>query len=114
MADLFVRINVGAYVSDVIGRQFEKVKNSHRFENLKKGHRCEVQMSVKYISDMDLRTGCRLEAGRRSESYISTLCIPNMKKNHELLNDEVYHEWTLPHLHCSVTIDLFFILVMKD
>ena len=25
---------------------FEKVRNGHRFENLKKGHRSEVQMSV--------------------------------------------------------------------
>ena len=64
MADLLVRIIVRAYVSDVIGRPFEKVrmvidlsqfenlkKNIDlrivcRFENLKKGHRSEVQMSV--------------------------------------------------------------------
>jgi len=50
MADLLVRVKVMAYVSDVIGRRFEKVRNSHRFENLtpiwRKGHRSEVQMSV--------------------------------------------------------------------
>jgi hypothetical protein len=67
-------------------------------------------MSVMYKSDMDLKIGRLLEAGRWFESYISTLCIPNMKINH----DTVYHEWGLAHLHCSVTIDLFFILVMKD
>ena len=35
MADLLVRVRVGirAYVSDVIGRRFEKVRNGHRFEN---------------------------------------------------------------------------------
>ena len=32
MADLLVR----AYVGDVIGYRFEKVRNGHRFENLKK------------------------------------------------------------------------------
>ena len=32
MADLLVRDKVRAYVSD-IGRRFEKVRNSHRFEN---------------------------------------------------------------------------------
>jgi hypothetical protein len=36
---------VRAYVSDVIGRRFEKVRNGHRFENLKKEHTFEVQMS---------------------------------------------------------------------
>jgi len=61
MADLLVRVGVRAYVNDVIGRRFEKVRNGHRFENLKKdidlrigfrfenlkkGHRSEVQMSV--------------------------------------------------------------------
>jgi hypothetical protein len=31
MADLLVRVR--AYVSDVIGRRFEKVRNGHRFKN---------------------------------------------------------------------------------
>jgi hypothetical protein len=31
-------VRVRAEVSDGIGRQFEKVKNGHRFENLEKGH----------------------------------------------------------------------------
>jgi len=44
MADLLLKVR--AYVSDVIGRRFEKVRNCHRFENLKKEHRFEVQMSV--------------------------------------------------------------------
>jgi hypothetical protein len=54
MADLFIMVK--AYI---IGRRFEKVRNDHifenlkkdidlrigrRFENLKKGHRSEVQM----------------------------------------------------------------------
>ena len=39
--------------------------------DLRKGHRSEVQMSVTYKSDMDLRIGRRLETGRQSESYIS-------------------------------------------
>ena len=52
MADLLVRVR--AYISDVIGRGFEKVRNSHRFENLKKGH----------------SFGCLLEARHWSESYI--------------------------------------------
>ena len=48
MSDLLVRV----YVSDVIVRRFEKVKKDidfrivRRFENLIKGHRSEVQMSV--------------------------------------------------------------------
>jgi len=46
MDDLLVKVRVRAYVSDFIGRRFEKVRNVHRFENLKKGHRSEVQMSV--------------------------------------------------------------------
>ena len=51
MADLLVRVRVRAYVSDVIGRQFEKVRNGHRFDNwtpiweFEIGHRPEVQMS---------------------------------------------------------------------
>ena len=50
MADLLVRVR--AYVSDVIVRRFEKVRNGHRFENwtpiweFEKGHRSEGQMSV--------------------------------------------------------------------
>ena len=44
MADLLVRVRT--YVSDVIGRRFEKVRSGHRFENLKKGHTSEIQMSV--------------------------------------------------------------------
>ena len=35
-----------------------------------KGHRSKVQMSVTLKSDMDLRIGRGLEAGRRSDSYI--------------------------------------------
>ena len=65
MADLLVSVRFRAYVSDVIGRRFEKVRNDQRFgrrfenlkkdidlnirrqyENLKKGHRSEVQMSM--------------------------------------------------------------------
>jgi hypothetical protein len=65
MADLLVSVRVRAYVSDVIGRRFEKVRNDQRFgrrfenlkkdidlnirrqyDNLKKGHRSEVQMSM--------------------------------------------------------------------
>ena len=65
MADLLVSVRVRAYVSDVIGRRFEKVRNDQRFgrrfenlkkdidlnirrqyENLKKGHRSEVQISM--------------------------------------------------------------------
>ena len=34
MVDILVR--VGAYVSDVIGRRFEKLRNGHRFEVQKK------------------------------------------------------------------------------
>jgi hypothetical protein len=46
MANFLVRVR--AYISDVIGRQFEKVRDGHRLENWmpKKGHRSEVQMSV--------------------------------------------------------------------
>jgi len=44
MANLLFRVRV--YISDVIGRRFEKVRNGHRFENLKKGHRSLVLMSV--------------------------------------------------------------------
>ena len=46
MANFLVRVR--AYISDVIGRQFEKVREGHRLENWmpKKGHRSEVQMSV--------------------------------------------------------------------
>jgi hypothetical protein len=32
--DLLIRVQVRAYVSDVIGHRFEKVRNGHRFENL--------------------------------------------------------------------------------
>jgi len=46
------------YVSDVIVRRFEKVKNGHIFENW----------------TPILRIGCRLETGRRSESYIYIYC----------------------------------------
>ena len=35
MTDLLVRVKVMAYIGDVIGRQFEKVRNGHRFENWK-------------------------------------------------------------------------------
>jgi hypothetical protein len=43
--------------------------------DLRKGHRSEVQMSVTYKSDMDLRIGRRLEIGRQPESYISFFYI---------------------------------------
>ena len=33
MANLLVRVRVRAYISDVIGRRLEKVRNSQRFEN---------------------------------------------------------------------------------
>jgi len=33
MADLLVRIRVKAYVSEVIGRRFKRVRNVHTFEN---------------------------------------------------------------------------------
>jgi hypothetical protein len=83
MADLLVRVR--AYVSGVNGRQIVTVRNGHRFENSKKDiylrigrrfeklikeHRSEVPMSVMYKSYMNLRVGCRLEAGCRSESCI--------------------------------------------
>ena len=35
MTDLLVRVRVTAYIGDVIGRRFEKVRNGHRFENWK-------------------------------------------------------------------------------
>ena len=35
MTDLLVRVRVTAYIGDVIGRRFEKVRNAHRFENWK-------------------------------------------------------------------------------
>jgi len=50
MADLLVRVR--AYVSDVIGRRFEKVRNCHRFENwnsiweFEKRHRFENWMPI--------------------------------------------------------------------
>ena len=64
IANFLVRVR--AYISDVIGRQFEKVRDGHRLENWmpKKGHRSEVQMSVMQKSNMDLRIG------RQSESHI--------------------------------------------
>jgi hypothetical protein len=46
MAGLLVRVRDISHVSDVIIRRFEKVRNSHEFENLTKRHRSEVQMSV--------------------------------------------------------------------
>ena len=64
MADLLVRVRVMAYVSDAIGRRFEKVRNDHRigrrFENLKK--------------DINLKIGLRFETlktGHRSEVHMS-------------------------------------------
>ena len=61
-----------------------------RFENLKKGHRSEVQMSVMLKSDMDFRIGCRSEAGHRSESYIYNIYIAGVASylymiNHKLI-----------------------------
>jgi len=64
MADLLV--SVRAYVSDVIGHRFEKVRNSHRFENmtpiwkLEKGHIIEnwTQIWEFEKKDIDLRYGC--------------------------------------------------------
>jgi hypothetical protein len=47
MVDLLVRVGVRAYVSDVIWCRFEKARNGHGFENLKK--------------DIDLRIECRFE-----------------------------------------------------
>jgi hypothetical protein len=44
MTDLLVMVRVRA--SLVIGCQFETVRKRHRFENLKKGHRSEIQVSV--------------------------------------------------------------------
>jgi hypothetical protein len=54
MADLLVRVRVRirAYVSDIIGCRFEKVRNGHRFENwmtsweFEKGHRFENWMQI--------------------------------------------------------------------
>ena len=57
-----------ADVSVVFGSRFEKVRNSHGFENLKN----EVQMSVISKTDRNLRIGRRLEVGRRSESCTCT------------------------------------------
>jgi hypothetical protein len=73
IADLLFWIR--AYVSDVIGRPFVKVRNGYRFENLKKRLRSEVHMSVTWKSDMELWIGSRLEIGRRSESYITNTNI---------------------------------------
>ena len=42
MTDLLVMVRA----SLVIGCQFETVRKCHRFENLKKGHRSEIQVSV--------------------------------------------------------------------
>jgi len=53
-------LGLGLGHSDVLGRRFEKVRNGHRFENLKK--------------DIDLSIGCRLEnlkKGLRSEVQMS-------------------------------------------
>jgi hypothetical protein len=58
---------------DVDWRKCERaidLRSERRFDNLKKGHRSEVQMSVTWKSDMHLRISRQLEAGRRSESYI--------------------------------------------
>lgn len=51
MTDILV--SVRAYVSDIIGGRFEKLRNGHKFEILdvdlrsfKKRHRSDVQMSV--------------------------------------------------------------------
>jgi hypothetical protein len=75
MADLLVRVRVRTNVNDIIGSRFEKVRNGHRFEhlkqdidlrighpfqNLKKGHRTKVQMSVTLKTDMDLRLDVNL------------------------------------------------------
>ena len=51
MADFLVR--VWAYVSDVIGCRFEKVRNVHRFENLKK----DIDLRI-WKKDIGLRYIC--------------------------------------------------------
>jgi len=55
MADLLVRVRVGAYISDVIGRRFEKVKNGHRFENLKRTQICDVTIGHGFEDWMSIR-----------------------------------------------------------
>jgi hypothetical protein len=48
MANLLVR----AYVSNVIGRRFEKVRNDNRFENLTKG----IDLRIgRQFENLDLR-----------------------------------------------------------
>ena len=52
MANLLVR----AYVSNVIGRRFEKVRNDNRFENLTKGIDLRIGRQFE-----NLKKGCRSE-----------------------------------------------------
>ena len=51
MADLLVRVR--AYASDVIGCRFEKVRNCHRFENLKK----DIDMRYTDVRDVEIGHG---------------------------------------------------------
>ena len=58
MANLLVRVRVSAYVSDVIGRWFEKLRNGHRFENLKEdidlSNRCLWRRNRTWIWGLDV------------------------------------------------------------
>ena len=63
MADLLVRFR--AYVSDVIGRRFEKVRNSHRFENLKK------DIDLRYTDVCDVEIGHGFKAWRSIRGWAS-------------------------------------------
>ena len=58
MADLLVR----AYVSDFIGRRFEKVRNSHRFENWTPIWKFEKRTCIDV---------CDVEIGRGFEDWMS-------------------------------------------
>ena len=51
MADLLARVKV--YASDVIGCRFEKVRNSHRFENLKK----DIDLRYTDVCDVEIGHG---------------------------------------------------------
>ena len=67
--DLLVRVRVRAYVSDVIGRRFEKRRNDHRFENWMPIW--EFEKGQIWGTDIcDVEIGHGLENGRGSEYYM--------------------------------------------
>jgi hypothetical protein len=66
--------SVISYVSDVIGRRLEKVRNGHRFENLKKDINLRIERRFDHLKgekrrkkDIDLRYICLL---RRNQKWI--------------------------------------------